>query len=379
MAFPTDWGRKCKLTIPASKVDANLTDSPVLLTEDVLPEEMFDADGDHPALNGGGDLRFSADVAGSTRLACEVVSFVTDNDPANGSAQIRVKIPSVSSSVNTDIYVWWEKAGETQPPRADTYGSDNAWKNTLKGVYHLEENSGDAIDSTGNANDLTPIGTLPNQINAKIGKGQSFDGTNDYYVRGAAYADDFDPGNSPLFTISVWVKHNLGGDYDGLAVMKGASWLTSSGNRGYVLYGRPNSPYLQIRIRGDGDVLRSADITTNIWDDSWHLLHIVFDDPNGFIKTYIDGSYHSQSTFSANLIGNVDVAQDFEVNRTPNDNKLISNLDEFRYYAEALTEEEISTIFNNENDPATFIIPGTPIDGTPGTPIGSIFNSPIFS
>jgi hypothetical protein len=46
--------------------------------------------------------------------------FVTDNDPANGVADIAVKVPSVSSTTDTVIYVWYNKAGETQPA-ANTY------------------------------------------------------------------------------------------------------------------------------------------------------------------------------------------------------------------------------------------------------------------
>ena len=79
MAFPVDWGRQCELEIDHTKLSGNVSNFPVLLTEDTLPLEMFDADGSYPAINGGGDIRFSSDINGETQLACEVVSFVTDN------------------------------------------------------------------------------------------------------------------------------------------------------------------------------------------------------------------------------------------------------------------------------------------------------------
>ncbi|WP_372899169.1 hypothetical protein, partial [Stieleria sp.] len=100
MAFPTGWTRKCELTF-ASTPTADLA---ALFTEDNLPSEMFDADGDNPALNGGGDIRFSSDSAGTSQLPCEVVSFVTDNDPANGTAQVWVKVPAAAS-----VWVWYGK------------------------------------------------------------------------------------------------------------------------------------------------------------------------------------------------------------------------------------------------------------------------------
>jgi hypothetical protein len=87
-AFSTGWSRKCELQIQSSKVDDALRDFPVLLTEDTLPSEMLDADGSNPALDGGGDVRFSLNADGTHQLACEIVTFTTDNNPGNGVAEI---------------------------------------------------------------------------------------------------------------------------------------------------------------------------------------------------------------------------------------------------------------------------------------------------
>lgn len=131
MAFPVGWGRKCALTIQATEVDADLTDWTYLLTEDSLPSEMFDEDGANHALDGGGDIRFSSDSEGATQLPCDVRAFVTDNDPTLGKASIAVKVPLVSSSVNTTIYIWYGKSGETQPAASSTYGQYNAYDANL--------------------------------------------------------------------------------------------------------------------------------------------------------------------------------------------------------------------------------------------------------
>ena len=117
MPFPYGWGRRCKLTIDHLEVSENQSNFPWLLHHDNLPSEMFDADGLHPALNGGGDVRFSSDRYGYNRLSIEVKTFITDNNPDNGVAEIWVKIPSVSTSIDTDIWVWYNKSGESQPAR----------------------------------------------------------------------------------------------------------------------------------------------------------------------------------------------------------------------------------------------------------------------
>lgn len=186
MAFPTGWEWKAPITIDADEVDGALTDFPVLLTEACLPSEMFDADGSNPAQNGGGDLRFSSDAAGATQLPCEVVSFVTDNNPANGTAQIHVKVPSVSASVDTTIYVWWNTAGtDSQPAASDTYGSENVWDSSYQLVLHMEQDpSGSApqmLDSTSNGYDGTSAGSMTSGdlVTSAVGNGLDFDGSND--------------------------------------------------------------------------------------------------------------------------------------------------------------------------------------------------------
>lgn len=186
MAFPDDHRWKAPLTIASSEVSSTLTNFPVLLTAANLPSAMFDADGANPAQNGGGDIRFSSDADGATQLPCEVVSFVTDNNPANGTAEIHVKVPSVSSSVDTTVYVWWNTAGtDSQPAIDSTYGAENVWDSAFVGVWHLEEDpSGTApqmLDSTSNDHDGTSAGTMTtgDSVAAVVGNGLDFDGTDD--------------------------------------------------------------------------------------------------------------------------------------------------------------------------------------------------------
>jgi len=146
----------------SSQVPANLTDFPVLLTEATLPTEMLDADGTYPALNGGGDIRFSSDSGGSTRLSCEIVDFTTDNNPANGKGEIWVKVPTVSSSSNTSIWVWYDSSAASQPHPDSTYGSKSVWDSNYKGVWHLNESGNgtadEFADATSNANDGQGVG-----------------------------------------------------------------------------------------------------------------------------------------------------------------------------------------------------------------------------
>ncbi|WP_299075821.1 DUF2341 domain-containing protein [uncultured Paraglaciecola sp.] len=155
MAFPTGWGRKQKITIKASEIDATLTNFPVAITLDHLNSEIVDA-GSNSALNGGGDIRFSSDVDGTTQLACEVQRVVTNATAGTRRCIIWVKVPSVSSSSDTDIWIWYKKSGETQPAVSDPYGRNAVWS-AYEAVLHLNDGgtTGPWVDSTGNGHNAT--------------------------------------------------------------------------------------------------------------------------------------------------------------------------------------------------------------------------------
>lgn len=177
MAFPTGWSTSYTLAINPDYIDSTLTDFAVLLTEENLPDAIFDN-----AQDGGGDLRASSDSDGSTRLSIQVVSFNT----TARTAQVWVKIPSISSSEYTLFRIWCNTVGiDTQPAADAAYGSESVWNSDYKGVWHCEESpSGSApqiLDSTSNDRHLTSQGSMASgdSVSGVIGNELDFDGVND--------------------------------------------------------------------------------------------------------------------------------------------------------------------------------------------------------
>ena len=175
------WERKCELIIQGSKVEVDCVDFPVLLTEDTLPSEMFDADGAYPAASGGGDIKFASDEDGTNQIPCEIVTFTTDNDPANGKAEIWVKM-DISASSNTSIWVFYCKSGETQPAADSDYGSEAVWSSGFTTVHHMGETPpNNILDSTSRGLDGVPTNMeAADQTAGQIGGSLNFDGTNEY-------------------------------------------------------------------------------------------------------------------------------------------------------------------------------------------------------
>jgi len=192
MSFPSAWGRRVTLTIDHTKVLSTITNYRLVLAwtgaagTSNLPLEMMDADGSYPCISGGGDVRFSLDAGGAFRLPCEIVKCVTDNDTTLARAEIHVLIPSVSSAVDTVIYLWYGKAGETQPATTAPYGRNRTWSDDYQYIYHLAETSGNAIDSAG-TQDGTFIGGLPTISAGALltNSAQSLDGINDEITIGS--------------------------------------------------------------------------------------------------------------------------------------------------------------------------------------------------
>lgn len=372
MAFPSGWGRKCKLTIQNVKVPGSLTDFPALLTLATLPSEMFDADGSYPALNGGGDIRFSSDAAGAIQLACEVVTFVTNNDPALGSAEIWVKVPSVASTTDTDFYVWYNKAGETQPAETDTYGKHNAWDSNFKLVQHMSQDpSGTApqmIDSTVNSNDGTSGGTMTSSdlVAAKVGNGLDFDGTNDLINCGNGASID----SLETMTVSAWFKTDIipgAGIYPHIICQRNTSqriWhlYLDGGDLGRAVYVLGYSTT-------SADARTAWTPTINIWYHFCAIFSSVDKIPHIFINGS-EGAYDTQITGVGTVVLNntIDVLIG---NRVGSDRTWDGLLDEVRISNVVRSADWITAEYNNQNDPGTFIVEGTP--ESTGTGSGNFF------
>ena len=353
VVFPTDWARRCKITIDSDLVSANLSNFPVLLTEDNLPSEMFDADGIYPALNGGGDLRFSSDQLGANQLACEVVSFTIDNDPSNGLAEVWVKVPSVSGSVDTDIYVWYKKSGETQPARDATYGLEAVWTEFLYVAHMNNATSTTVSDSTSNEHTGTKGASTAatTEVTGKIGKAQQGDGIDDYISLGDISAWEF--GASDTFTVQLWanVASDTSGFFFGRANGSGSvkSWT-------WVQYLETNG-----WSWGDGDG-SSYDYDANydnLTAQGWEMAHtVVQEQTTGDIKKYVNGAWIQDDNRSRGQF--TQTANDFKILGDTGFAFTAGSVDEIRIYNGELSTAWIVTDYNSQNSPLTFATASTP-------------------
>ena len=342
MAFPTGWNRKCALTIDHTKVSADQANFPVLFTVSNLPSEMFDADGSYPANADGGDISFSSDSAGATQLPVEVVSFTRNNDPALGKAEVHVKVTSVSSTVDTVVYVWYNNSSATMPARTNTYGSDNVWDSNFKFVCH---NGASINDSTSGALTGTNHSTTEDATVTLIGtSSRKFVAASTQYI---------DWGNTV----------NINGDVD--LTIEAITRFASLAEGFQFIFGRGDNQYILTKHA-------STIIQFQIYDTGWQV--------NVYPSPVIDTWYHFtgrrtastnsdkffvNSTVIVDSITSTTIASSSQYLQEGSNYSAASRylngwIEETRISDLARSDSWVAATYNTINSPSTFVTEGTP-------------------
>jgi biopolymer transport protein ExbB len=121
--YDPSWLYRQKITIDHTLVAEDLTDFPVLITDAIVQASLFaHARGD------GADIVVTAGHE-TTRLKRDLVTY----DAMAGELELYVRIPSLSSVADTEIYVYYGNAGAAETNDPDTWNADYGV------VYHLKE------------------------------------------------------------------------------------------------------------------------------------------------------------------------------------------------------------------------------------------------
>ncbi|PCI33394.1 MAG: hypothetical protein COB54_03565 [Alphaproteobacteria bacterium] len=339
MAFPTGWARKCKITIPDAKISGNNTSFPILLTEANFPTEMLDG-GDNSALNGGGDVVFTEDSPGAVQMSLDIVTFVTGGTP---DVELYTKRPTLNTAAERDIWVWYKKAGEAQPADIAAYGRNSVWSD-YEAVYHL--NGAEGTDSAGNHN-----GTLinsPTSEDGPYGTAISLNGLNQRIDLGALIEDALS--GVDTLTIQAWVKPTT----VGIDRIISATRVTSSaGHKFWADAGGSGEGWASAVATGSiaAAGADNSDATLNVWQ------FVTFRYDGAILGVRKDNAGFTNTT-KTGLIG--DSNTQVSIGGTPNGDYFAGGLKEVRYRIAVLSDDWLTTAYNNQSDPATFATAGTP-------------------
>ena len=348
--YSSSWGFRKQITIDHTKVSggADLTNFPMLFS--VTDTDLkYTGSGGKVGKTDGTDMLFTSSN-GTTKLSHEIEKYVS----ATGETVAWVKIPTLSASADTVIYIYFGNAAA-----ADQQDKTNVWDSNYKGVWHLKEDpsitcSGtkEYCDSTSNGNNGDAINMeAGDQITGQIGGSINIDGVNEY-VNINNTVGNWGTGD---FTVSVWFRtsvtsqqHNLVGKRD-----------TCNNSFSFWNMGTVQSPPTDtgagiMEMGAGGDVnYNNVQGTKNLINNTFH--YIVTLRTGTTAKVYVDGigegsetGYGQNISNSANLqIGNNTCGTAAGI------------IDEVRVSNSVRTAGWIGTEYNNQSSPSGFYAYGT--------------------
>ena len=338
------WPYRLKLTIDATKVDADLTNFPVYVDLNDLPS------GFHTNVNqtDARDIRVTKSD-GLTELPREVVFYTAASDTGELHFQYS---GTLSGTTNTDIYIYYGNAGASDYAATDTYGRNNVWTG-YEGAYHMNENaantcnaSDDVCDSSGTGNELAFNGNATHTSSSKVGAyATTYDGTGDYLSDTPSWRNTL-----TAFTVEGWFYTDS---------------LNGTANNQYSIMFNLNGTglYPRLRIRGNGQLswqLRTASSTQTadsatgvIQAASWQHIVMTFD-TNELGKLYVDGvekisRQFTSGTLEGGTTGTFNVGYDSNLTLYYD-----GQVDEYRVSATNYSQSWAITAFNNQASPGTF-------------------------
>jgi hypothetical protein len=188
--WDSDWKYRKKLTFNNNGQSENLLDFPVMVKLDSANFDYSKTKSD------GTDLRF-IDEDGVCELKYQIETWNNTT-----SSYIWVKVTNITGSSSTD-HIWIYYGNLSAP---DVQDPVNVWDINYTQVLHLNESvvddksSGIFYDSTSNYFNGSQNGV--DDIAGKIGKGQDFDGVNDYIL---TTGDEMNV-SQYMGTVEAWVK-----------------------------------------------------------------------------------------------------------------------------------------------------------------------------
>jgi hypothetical protein len=322
---PTEFAKSIKITLTNALASTEITTGVPALVR--LKEEanggIVGFDYDDFTLAKGGDMMF-VDSNGNP-LPHEVDTWDT-----TGESLVWVKLPSTAAS--TKITMYYGK-GTTS-----TASSTDVWSNYV-GVWHLNEASGNAQDSTGHGLVAAPFGANASADSVgtacKVGNGRQMataKGNKSYL----AVVDNalLDCGDS--LTFSGWFKATgTFSSYSMRYVSRKSAYNASNGWEVEAQYSNSaDNSATTVTARGAGSDNNNA--TVPDVRDNWLHLTLVYDVKN--LTYYVNGASQTQRTMTAASSDN-DLALAFGNNPSGEESNWVGFMDELRLSADPVSAE----------------------------------------
>jgi hypothetical protein len=342
--YNSNWQYRKQITINYTKVSANLTDFPILISQ------SNDADIASHARNDGWDIVFTSSDR-KTKLNHELETY----NSTTGGLVAWVRVPTVSNISNTILYMYYGN-----PTSSDQQNSTGTWSG-FQGVWHLKENPAGTApqmkDSTSNAHDGTTTGMVSgDQMGGKIDGSLNFDAT-DAYVQ----TTSGDSQISTSFTWETWFKADstTGAHlllWEGPVAENGWGGGAAGHQEAQIHVGAYNVDNIVGAFYGTDELANPVYINV-AFTDTTAFHHVAFvltnagSSPSG--ELFLDGV--SVGTDTGNQTSRTEWNTNLRIGRPGVSTRYFDGIaDEVRVSNISRSAEWIATEYNNQNSPSTF-------------------------
>ncbi|MCH7876528.1 MAG: DUF2341 domain-containing protein, partial [Gemmatimonadetes bacterium] len=343
----------------AQVVSGAHTNFPVLIST-TLTDLKTTANGGNVENANGYDIIFTSDQAGNTQLAHEIESYTA----STGEIIMWVRIPSLVST--TKIYLFYGNSSISSfQGNVTSNGVTGVWDDNYEGIWHLNEDpSGSAPqmqDGTSNNNDGSSNGSMTSgdRVDAKIGKGIDFDGSNDWIQ-----ANDSPSLNltGTAFTLTAWVKSTVNQNDDTGIIIKGTGLYE-------IHLGVQGSDVGNTRVYTTSSTYLSG--PTVLSQNVWYYMAGIYN--GSTLKLYLNGTENATANNSGNIRSTATYALVIG-RRAIGDNRFFQGvIDEARISGTARSVPWLQTEYNNQNAPASFYAVGAEEGATATLPFTDNF------
>lgn len=283
----TGWGKRVGIAIDHDDVDSDLTDFAVLL-------HLSSSSG-----RDGDDVTFIFDElqTGANRMKIAITTEdsseqcyveIDDWDQGNEEAWLWVKVPSINSTEDTTLYLYYDRS---QPDNtayvgdSDSSSAEMVWDDSFIFVSHMKDDPDDSHirDSTSENNDGSKFasGEPSETTDGQIDAAQDFDGANDYVER-TPFTYDFTE-----ITATFWMKTS-----DSSKSGTPVSCSSGSQHNEFLIYN-----YRDFAIYIKGSTPGSTGVSAN--DGSWHHIVVTWRSSDGRVRLFKEGAEGYSGTRSA--------------------------------------------------------------------------------
>jgi hypothetical protein len=330
--FNGSWSSREKITVKASKINGDLTEFPIYLNLADMPDSFFST------VNGtGADIRITqGDEISETSFE------LVDLDTVNGTGELWFKAPTLSSTIDTNFYIYFGNTSSVAYADSDPYGAHDVWSNGYVAVYHMNEDpTGIIKDSTSFGNNGTSAGAMTSGdlVKGSLGKAIEFDGTDDEIV------SSFSTSISDQITVSSIIKSDTISVVNVIVSEYGSAegWLLLNTNTGAIGFdGR------------DGVSYKSSGKSIEIDDNEWH--HTIGQKEGSEWRVFSDSILSSNA--DVGFVGDINATQQIHIGAHSNNTgfKFEGFIDEVRIANKVRLDSWISTEYQNQNSPGNFYL-----------------------